>query len=102
MGVKSGGKVIRVNFGSVFRDAGGRAEVDVILEEGATLGDLMRWLEESVGPEAAGRSREYQWRHGAGHVIAVVDGRPVYPGQWDTFPLAGGCLVHLVPPLAGG
>lgn len=99
---KAGGKVIRVNFGSVLRDAVGRTEVDVTLKESDTLADLMRRLTESMGTEVAGRSKEYQWRHGAGYVIAVVDGRAVDPDRWETFRLPGGCVVHLVPPLSGG
>lgn len=99
---KYGGKVIRVNFGGILRDFTGRTEVDITLAEASTLADLMRRLAEIIGPEAVGRGREYQWRHGFDYVLAVVDGRAFDPGRWEEFSPQDGCVVHLVPPLSGG
>lgn len=98
---EAGVKVIRVVIWGALRDAAGRAEVSVKLKEGATLADLMDSLVEILGPEAAGMSREYQWRHGAG-VVAVVEGRAVDYSLWEAFSPPHGSIVHLVPPLSGG
>lgn len=99
---KPGITLIKVMFGSTLREIAGMAELEVVFPGSVSLGELLRYLGERFGPEIMGQGKEYQWRHGAAYVIAVVDGQAIDPAEWETFSLRGRSLVYLVPPLAGG
>lgn len=97
-----GSTLIKVMFGSTLREIAGMAELEVVFPGSVSLGDLLRYLVDRFGPEITGQGKEYQWRHGAAYVIAVVDGQAIEPAGRETFFLREGSLVYLIPPLAGG
>jgi molybdopterin converting factor small subunit len=95
--------VITVRFSGALRQVAGRAEMVAPAPASGKLSDLLAELE-SVYPGILGGSAEIQWRHGATHVMAVVNGRVVDQGRGEGVDamVADGDVVTLLAPLGGG
>lgn len=95
--------MITVQFTGALRQVAGRAEAALPLPASGKLADVLEELE-SLYPGILGSSAEIQWRHGATHVMAAVNGRVVDQGRGDISDasVADGDVVTLIAPLGGG
>lgn len=95
--------MITVRFSGALRQVAGRAETMMPAPSSGMLCDLLEGLE-SLYPGILGGSAEIQWRHGATHVMVVVNGNLVDQGQGERSdaPVADGDVVTLLAPLGGG
>jgi len=83
---------LRVKYLTTMRDRVGVDEDEVVLQQGASLRDLVRYLEQKRGlllPRA--------------DIIATLNGKGwEQASQGLDTPLQTGDIVHLFPPIAGG
>ncbi len=95
--------MITVRFSGALRQVAGRAETVVPMPASGMLADLLEGLE-TLYPGILGGSAEIQWRHGATHVMAAVNGRVVDQGRGEDCDasVADGDVVTLLAPLGGG
>ncbi len=95
--------MITVRFSGALRQVAGKPETLLPAPASGLLSDLLADLE-SRHPGVLGGSAEIQWRHGATHVMVVVNGHLVDQGQGEDSgtSIADGDVVTLLAPLGGG
>ena len=94
----SGTVKVRVRYLAVLRELTGRREEEVEVKEGATVGQVIELLTAKYG-EKFGRYILSGRRYRGIKVLFFVDGRNV---EGLGAQLREGCLLTLLPPIAGG
>jgi sulfur-carrier protein len=89
---------VKVRFFAYFRELFGASEITTELPDGAAVGDLLENLCDTSDKKSEIASGERL----RGHVVVMINGRPIDPRRGLEEPLHDGDIIAVFPFLGGG
>ncbi len=91
---------ITIRFGEPLRRVIGRHRLQIELQAGSTLADLLSWLYDNYPKFADSFAGEGLGHHYPYHLFQ--NHRHILPEQWPHTALADGDVIHIIIPVLGG